>query len=310
MHKLRLGLVCISEVLKKNCNVSFKTMTRKSFSSMPRNKALDTLGFRILHNTVVVNKILQHLSTVGIYHYRLSSSMFPLITDSTLEIDLNTLPNIDAIRSNLKTAGALARHLGISVSCHPDQFNVLASYNPIVVERTIIELNHQSDVLDMMGFSQDLGSPMCLHLNCSPKFKVEDIFQYRQRFINNLERCNPGVQARLVLENEDKGFWNCDNLHTWFGDVRALVYDNLHDECNRSELPPDVYAHYFSLTWGRACPVFHWSEGVRKTAKHAKRASHLPDVIKQYADCIWEVELKDKDYAILDILEKYSKEII
>lgn len=310
MHKLRLGLVCISEILKAKQKLSFKTMTRKSFLSMDRAKALETLGTRILHNTVVVHKILQHLSTCGIQHYRLSSSMFPLITDTSLEIKLDTLPNIDAIRSNLKTSGALARHLGISISVHPDQFNVLASYNSSVVDRTVCELNHQSDVLDMMGYEHDLRTPMCLHLNCNPKLKIEDCFTYRQRFQTALARCNPGVQARLVLENEDKGFWNCENLHHWFGDVRPLVYDNLHDACNPSETCPDVNAFMFSQTWGSYRPVFHWSEGIDGSSKHTKRASHLPDVVRSNIDCVWEVELKDKDYAILEILERYSDTVV
>lgn len=306
MHKLRLGLVCISEVLKTKQKLSFKTMTRKSFLSMQRDAAIRTLSSRILHNTNAVYKILAHCSSSGIAHYRLSSAMFPLITDEVSNVGLTDLPDYSQILSTLSKCGEFARGAGISVSCHPDQFNVLASYNPNVVDRSIRELNHQSDVLDMMGYGHDLRSPMCLHLNCSPKFKVEDCFGYRKRFLDNLARCNPGVQARLVLENEDKGFWNCEMLHRWFGDVRALVYDNLHDACNPSEATADVYPFLFSQTWGKYRPVFHWSEGIDGSTKHAQRASHLPDVVACNIDCIWEVELKDKDYAILEILQKYS----
>lgn len=301
MANLRLGLVCISEILKKN-GVGFKTMTRKSFNGMPRDKALETLGCRILNNTVVVNRIIQHLAANGISHYRVSSSMFPLITDTSLEIDLNALPNIDAIRSNLKTAGAHARHKGISVSCHPDQFNVLSSYNQSVVDRTINELNHQSNVLDMMGYEHSLASPMCLHLNCNPKLNVEDLCSYKERFISNLSKCNHGVQSRIVLENEDKGFWNCANLYNLFHDTCALVYDNLHDRCNPSENSSEDNAAMFARTWGNNTPVFHWSEGIGDTPKHAKRASHVPNVVLAHPEITWEVELKDKDYAILDIL--------
>ena len=307
---MRLGLVCISEVLKTKQKLSFKTMTRKSFLSMPRDLAVRTLSARILHNTQVVYKILAHCASSGIAHYRLSSAMFPLITDAVSNVCISNLPDADRILSTLASCGLFARGAGISVSCHPDQFNVLASYTPDVVERSIRELNHQSDVLDMMGYAHDLNSPMCLHLNCSPKFKIEDCFGYKQRFLDNLARCNPGVRARLVLENEDKAFWNCENLHNWFGDIRALVYDNLHDACNPSEGTPDTYAFLFSQTWGKFRPVFHWSEGIDGSAKHTKRASHLPEVVGQNLDCTWEVELKDKDYAILEILQKYSNEMV
>jgi len=307
MSKLRLGLVCISEVLKKQRKVAFKTMTRKQFLSMPRERALQTLSARILHNTSTIRiDVLPHLSAVGIFHYRVSSSMFPLVTDKTLGLCYDDLPDMPRIRENLAGAGSFARVNDISISCHPDQYNVLASYNEAVVNNSIDELNHQSNVLDMMGYAQDLSSSMCLHLNASPKHKIEDTFTYRQRFIDNLARCNSGVRARLVLENEDKGFWNCDNLYNFFHDVRPLVYDNLHDACNRSEHASDVYASMFAGTWGQHRPIFHWSEGIDGTSKHTLRASHIPEIVRKYADsCTWEVELKDKDYAILEILKNF-----
>lgn len=307
MHKLNLGLVCISEILKKQRKVAFKTMTRKQFLSMPRERALKILSERTLHNAVTIRcDILPHLFASGIAHYRVSSSMFPLITDQTLGLSYDDLPHMQQIRDNLASAGLYARVNGISISCHPDQYNVLASYNDDVVKRSIYELNHQSNVLDMMGFPQDFSSSMCLHLNCNPKFKIEDCLGYRQRFIDNLARCNSGVQARLVLENEDKGFWNCDMLYQFFHDVRPLVYDNLHDKCNRSEHVGDVYAIMFASTWGKHVPVFHWSEGIDGTSKHAARASHIPDIVRNNADIVtWEVELKDKDYAILEILKNF-----
>lgn len=308
MSKLRLGLVCISEVLRKQHKIAFRTMTRKQFLSMPRERACAVLSSRILYNTSAIrNYILPHLVDVGISHYRVSSSMFPLITDQTLGLSYDDLPDIEYIRENLAAAGAYARDNDISISCHPDQYNVLASYNDDVVKRSIHELNHQSNVLDMMGFSQDFSSSMCLHLNCNPRLKIEDVFTYRQRFIANLARCNTGVQKRLVLENEDKGFWNCDNLYGFFHDVRPLVYDNLHDACNPSEHTSDIYATMFASTWGKYRPVFHWSEGlVDGSNKHAKRATHIPDVVVRNANHVtWEVEIKDKDYAILEILEKF-----
>jgi UV DNA damage endonuclease len=308
MHQLRLGLVCISEVLKNSRKVAFKTMTRKQYLSMPRERALQILSARTLHNASTIRcDILPHLSAVGISHYRVSSSMFPLITDKTLGLCYDDLPDMPLIRENLAAAGQFARINDISISCHPDQYNVLASYNEDVITNSINELNHQSNVLDMMGLPQDLSSSMCLHLNASPKFKIEDCLGYRQRFIDNLARCNDGVRARLVLENEDKGFWNCDNLYNFFHDVRPLVFDNLHNACNPSEYVEDVYAIMFSSTWRQHRPIFHWSEGIDGTSKHARRASHIPEIVKNNSDiCTWEVELKDKDYAILEILEKFS----
>lgn len=300
---MKLGLVCISEILKAKEKIAFKTMTRKSFNSMNRDTAIAILSSRILHNTIVVRQIIAHLSNVGISHYRISSCMFPLVTDPSLHLSYTDLPDIDVIYKNLDEAGALARKLNISLSCHPDQFNVLASYNPSVVEKSIHELNHQSHVLDLMGCAQDLSSPMCLHLNRAPDFKCETVEQYKGRFLENLARCSDGVRARLVLENEDKSFWNCANLYEHFSDVRALVYDNLHDACNPShEMENNI--QLFRGTWAQHVPVFHWSEGINGSRAHCDRASHVPSCVTENLDCTWEVELKAKDFAILEILNK------
>lgn len=301
---MKLGLVCISEILKANQKIAFKTMTRKSFNSMDRNQAIAVLSSRILHNTIVVRQIIAHLSNVGISHYRISSCMFPLITDPSLQLCYNDLPDLDSIHKNLAAAGSLSRECNISLSCHPDQFNVLASYNPNVVEKSIHELNHQSHVLDLMGCPQDLSSPMCLHLNRAPDFKQETVQQYKSRFLHNLSCCSAGVRARLVLENEDKSFWNAANLYETFGSFIPLVYDNLHDKCNTSNVDSLVLADLFKKTWHNYTPVFHWSEGINGSRAHCDRASHVPNCVLENLDCTWEVELKAKDFAILEILNK------
>lgn len=299
---MRLGLVCISEMLRDSKKLSAKTMTRKGFNALPRETALKLLSARILHNTTVVYATLDGMIANGIRHYRVSSSIFPCVTDATLNIKYDDLPDMPAIRANLRAAGDLARAYSISLSCHPDQFNVLSSYTPDVIERSIKELNHQSNVLDMMGCSQDLSSPMCLHLNKSPDLKRETVHDYRERFLHSLSRCNAGVRARLVLENEDKGYWTTEQLHRWFGMHRALVYDNLHDACNPSIHSAEA-VQLFRATWREYTPVFHWSEGTdAKPRSHAARASHLPAIVAANSDCIWEVELKDKDYTIVEIL--------
>jgi UV DNA damage endonuclease len=275
-------------------------MTRAQYLKLGKTVALPELSRRAYHNCKLLSRIILHCHSQGIAHYRVSSSMFPLVTDSTLGLSLESLPDYAHILSALASAGELARKLGVSVSMHPDQFNVLVSYNPLVIDRSINELNHQSHILDLMGYSQDLGSPMCLHLNATPKLEKERLDQYRERFLTNLRRCSLGVQARLVLENEDKGYWNCTRLYETFGDVRALVYDNHHDACNASD---SDMAHLFAGTWGAARPVFHWSEGIDGGRSHADYASHVPKIVSSLAERVtWEVELKAKDHAIAAIL--------
>jgi UV DNA damage endonuclease len=298
---MNIGLVCISEILKeKNKQNAFQTMTRSRFNALPRTDAIAQLSSRIRHNASLCVKIIQHCASIGIKHYRISSSLFPLITDETLGLCYSDLPDWQSIQQILLQAGDTARRLSITLSSHPDQFNVLPSLNQDTVRRTIGELNHQAFVLDLFGCPRDYSAPMCLHLNLSFDSNKESILQYMSRFSRAFNSCDSGVRQRLVLENEDKGFWNCENLYKYFKPF-PLVFDNLHDQCNRSSV---CHFNLFKSTWGNFRPVMHWSEGTAdKPRSHADFASHLPLVVQNNLDCVWEFELKGKDHAIVKVLK-------
>jgi len=275
-------------------------MTRKRFLELGRDAALVELSSRILHNCKLTKQIILHCAANKISHYRISSCLAPLITDATLHISYDDLPDMQAIASALQDAGTTAQTCGVSISSHPDQFNVLASYNPDVVDRSIKELNHQAYMLDLMGLPQDYSAPMCLHLNLSFDSDKEDIYQYINRFGSSFNNCDEGVRRRLVLENEDKGFWNCSNLYKYFRPFLPLVFDNLHDAVN-----PSDFCHFklFKNTWRNYTPIMHWSEGLPdKPRSHAEFATHVPSVVAANKDCVWEFELKGKDEAILRVL--------
>jgi UV DNA damage endonuclease len=301
---MNIGLVCISEILKEqNKQNAFQTMTRARFNTLSRAEAIAQLSSRILHNASLCIKIIEHCSWIGVRHYRISSNLFPLVTDSTLGLCYSDLPDWDKIQKTLLQAGDVARRLGITLSSHPDQFNVLSSFNDDTVAKTVLELNHQSRVLDLFGCARNYSAPMCLHLNLSFDSNKESIFDYVSRFDKAFNQCDVGVRQRLVLENEDKGFWNCANLYKYFKPF-PLVFDNLHDAVN-----PSAFCHFnlFKNTWGDFTPVMHWSEGLfDKPRSHAEFASHIPSVVKNNPDCVWEFELKSKDKGIVQILSSQN----
>ena len=299
----RFGLVCISEILKDK-KIAFQTMTRKSFNSMSRDAAIVQLSKKILNNAKVTGQAIVQCASTGISHYRVSSSIFPLITDATLALSYDDLPNYIAICDALKFAGNHARRVGVTLSSHPDQFNVLASYTPDTVRRSIKELNHQAWVLDTMGCEQDFSTPMCLHVSKNPDLNAETITEYRKRFLANFAECDLGVRGRLVLENEDNGYWNCANLYALFGSSFPLVYDNLHNQCNPSDR---CYIQDFKTTWGSFIPVFHLSEGICGSRSHSDYITNIPECVLNNTDCIWEVEVKAKDKCILKLITEISE---
>jgi len=327
-----LGLTCISEQLKdvNKKEYSFRTMTRKRFNDLcnteGRHEAIKELSNRILHNVVVTESIVHHCAKSNIGHYRVSSALFPLVTDETLEIDLQELPDIEQIDQELRQVGITAMTLGVSMGSHPDQFNVLASTNPEAVKRTIRELNMQASVLDKMGLPQDHTAPMNIHVNYTPQAD-ETLEVVATRFFRNLAMCNSGVYNRLTIENEDKGFFNVDNcikfseyLFAVHGVNIPVCYDNLHDYCNPSEDRGVAFqAERCAHTWINQgsnlsddshfiAPVFHWSEGTpQKPRAHADyfALGNFPPHIAIEPDkpAKWECEVKQKDKAIALLLQ-------
>ena len=326
------GLTCISEQLKdKNkTKYSFRTMTRKRFNDLAeqngRLEAISELSKRIVHNTRVTRYILRHCAFNDIKHYRLSSAIFPLLTDKSLGISFSDLPNSAIIRNELKLVGLIAKKYNISIGSHPDQFNVLASTDREKVDRTINELNFQASVLDMIGLPQDHTAPMNIHINYTPKMD-ETLEIVSTRFFRNLSMCDAGVYNRLTIENEDKGFFNVDNcikfsehLFNTFGANIPVCYDNLHDFCNPSEDHNVVFqAERCAYTWVNQgegehnflAPVFHWSEGTpEKPRAHADyfALGHIPPMIaiEPNKQVKWECEVKQKDKAIKLLQEQMA----
>lgn len=235
------GLTCISEILRdQDKNLKFQTMTRKRFNSLPRSEAISILSSRILHNLRHAKRVVEHCHSLGIAHYRIPES-FPLMTDPTLNLSWGDLPDYNDILVAMREIGDTARKLNIRIGCHPDQFVILCSRRPEVCEKSIQELNQVSWFFDQMGLPQSHQAPINIHPSCSPKDETPE--QVVDRFYSNLMKCDVGVQRRLTVENEDRGFFNSENLYKYFhvymkkkyNFAVPLVWDNLHDMINSSQ---------------------------------------------------------------------------
>ena len=328
-----LGLTCISEELKEidKKKYSFRTMTRKRFNELcvrdGRDEAVKELSERIAHNLYVTQYILRHCHSSDIRHYRLSSSLFPLLTDQTLELAYTDLPNYKTLDTELRFIGIIAKTFGISMGSHPDQFVVLASANENAVKNSINELNFHASIFDKIGLPQDHTAPMNIHVNRSIKDgeTLEDIAKI---FYNNLMKCNAGVYNRLTIENEDKlSLFNIDDcikfseyLFETHNYNLPVCADNLHHLCNPSEVLDFTWqAERCAYTWVNQgegehnfiAPVFHWSEGKpEKPRSHADYIAfgNFPPHIAIEPDkpAIYEIEIKRKDYAIKLLQEQMA----
>lgn len=309
MNNLKLGLCCISKKLTQNKKFGFQTMTRKRFLNLPREEAIEILSKKILNNVNVTLQTIQHCYDNNIFHYRLSSSLFPLISDSISNVNINDLPDVDDIMDVIEEIGEFIRIYGMTVSSHPDQYVVLANDKENVINNSIKDLELHAWMHDSLGLPQDYSNPINIHPTGTPKPNF-NAYQIVDLFMSNFNKLSSSVQNRLVLENVDMGYWNCENLYYYFHDYCSqqynhefpLTYDNLHDDINKSELN---YFDKFKSSWKNFVPVMHLSYGGKNNKKraHVDSINFFPLILKENQDLIWEVELKDKDVAIMDIFD-------
>lgn len=296
----RYGLCCISLKLKEQ-GFSHQTMTYKRFSSLPREEALEILGNRIKNNLMVTDKTIEFCAENN-YVYRVSSDIFPLITYDEANVSLEDLPNHDDIQDEFDNIQQTIKRTNVRVTCHPSEFNVLASTNNKAVDKTITELNFYSSFFDRIGLPANYDAPMNLHVHNKNGTHSEII----DRFIQNFNRLDSNCRSRLVIENDDKvNCWSVRELLEHFNPATniPITFDYLHHKCNPCNMNEQEALENCYLTWQGYRPLFHYSESKPGNNPRA-HADYTCETFNTYGlDFDIDMELKMKDYAIANHIE-------
>ena len=220
------GLISISELLKEkepDGSYTFSGMTKKNFlaaqESGGEEAALLELSGRIKHNLTLTENIIDFLPKVNISHYRISSSIFSLLSDFSHSLSLKTenLPNYNEIISQIRSIGVLARQNNITLSVYPDSTNRLISDDEQQIEIALKELNFHNWFLETAGFPSNTSNPIIIKPIAQPSSNShEAAVSCAQSFYKNFKKLSKETQNRIVLQNEDEGFWNPVNLFKYF----------------------------------------------------------------------------------------------
>jgi len=288
------GLCCIHNGLKES-GYSFQTMTWTRFVQL-EDKALSILSEKYENNLKVIRKILTHCIANG-WCYRVSSDIFPLMTHPESNIKWENLPNVKELDNLFLSCAEAALLNHVRLSCHPDQFNVLASKNEKSVDSTIRELNHHGWFMSKLGSPLSPESPVNIHINGS-NGDPKDI---AKRFKDGLERLDEAAKSRLVVETEDKGIWNARNLVEYIHSLTGIpiTFDYLHHRCNSGGLTEKEAFELCAQTWGSYKPLFHFCEslpGQNNPRKHAEYPTYTPNTYGYNVDL--DYEFKAKDFAL------------
>ena len=298
---MNLSLCCISNILAEQ-GYKFRTMTYKSFLSKDRTESLEKLSGIIINNFSVTKEIIKHCAANNIKGYRLSSDLCPVIKHPEVMLGLEDLPNYKLIEEEINNVSAAIKETGIRVSAHPSEYITLTSEDPIKVNHSLIDLEFHAEIFERLNLSKSYYNPLNIHVR-----KEGDPEELSKTFIDNYNKLSPNVKSRLVLENNDTGkTWTVEILKKYFYDRYNIpvTFDNLHHNMlNNNMSHEDAFFLAYS-TWNCA-PIFHYSEGKNGTRAHSDMAINLP--INYDRDVLFDVELKNKDYAILDILKRYNE---
>ena len=300
---LQLSLCCISSILQAE-GYKFRTMTYKSFSSKSRDESLEKLSDIIRNNFFVTEKIIRHCAANNISGYRFSSDLCPVIKHPDVMLSLEELPNYNLIEKEINNVSLAIKETSIRVSAHPSEYITLTSEDDVKIKHSLVDLEFHGEIFDRLGLSRTHYNPLNIHVR-----KEGDPDQLCNIFMKNFERLSDGIKSRLVLENNDTGnTWDVATLKKYFykDNNIPITFDNLHHKMlNKGVSEFDAFLDAYE-TWGDIIPVFHYSEGKDNGRAHKDMAEYLPENFGK--NVLFDVELKSKDIAILDILRRFRND--
>lgn len=245
---VRLGYVAISNVLGKKITSS-STVTFANYNKITsEEKRLEKLKTVALSNLNALQELLKYNIKNNIHFYRITSALIPLVTHP----DVGYWGHREILKKDFEYVGKLIRDSNMRVDTHPDEFNVINSNNPKVVENTLINLMRQVEWFEDMNYKE---GKMVIHVGGATGGKEAAI----DRFIKNFNEFPKSLRTKLIIENDDKTYTaketlnlckilnipmvldihhhNCNNG----GDDILNILDDILNTWNNEDLPPKIH---------------------------------------------------------------------
>ncbi|MBT9393425.1 UV DNA damage repair endonuclease UvsE [Hymenobacter sp. NST-14] len=225
---MRIGYPCVNETLDCTATSTFRLA---SYSS---ERLVQAVG----NNLRCLRRILAWNVEHHLLFFRIGSGVVPFGSHP-----INTFPWQTHFATEFRVVGDYIRQHDLRVSFHPDQFVVLNSPDAGIVERSIQELIYQGSMLDLMG----LDSTHKLQIHVGGLYNDRELAI--SRFISTYQRLPAAVQARLVIENDDRLFSlrDCLRVHAAVG--IPVLFDNFHHECLNHGEPMAEALRLAAATW-------------------------------------------------------------
>lgn len=294
---MRLGYCCINLTLgaKKPPVYTGRSLTRRLFSI----KKASTLAAQ---NIADLLAILEWNRQNGIFVFRITSDLFPRLTDPDCGYRIKELNASPKIIHNLHMIGAYAQKHKMQLSFHPGPFALLGSPHDQANIAGTREIEAHACIAEHICAGGHLDIPINVHIGGTYNGDFE---RTASRWLKNFAKLSQTARERLTLENDDRlNGWSIRRLH-------RLIY-------SRSGVPLTIDLHHFLFchdkyplgedyrlaksTWGHRSNEVHYSESAagrtaRAHSDYLQRA--LPDFVIQDQDAHVLLEAKAKELALL-----------
>lgn len=243
---IRWGLCC--QVV--DAPIRFRSATHSYVWKLDPQARAAYLDAIALDNAASLADMLAYCERLDIRAFRISSQIFPLATHPLSGYSLDDLPSAAEIHRRLAIAKQGAVERGIRLSFHPDQFVVLNSARPDVVDASIRELEWQAVVAELVG-----ADAICLHGGSTAGGFDAAI----DRLVAGIDRLSSRARSRLALENDDRCFSAIDIAAACLATNVPLVLDAHHHRVLDGGLSIEEATAWALATWEDREPYFHVS---------------------------------------------------
>lgn len=223
------------------------------------------------HNANELLSIVKRCNNEGIKSFRVSSNLFPLYDSLTAELQSHT-----SVKSILQEVGKYALNNSMRLSCHPDQFVVISSNKPDVIEKSFRMLDHHAWIFDQMELP--LSPYYAINIHGGTKGNSHYL-------VESIRKLNPNVKSRLTLENDERSYSVKDLFSVYEQTEVPIVFDSHHHTFNDVGLTIEEGLNLSMKTWGNIKPLTHLSNtdptlingSFTERRKHSDYVHYIPE---------------------------------
>ena len=267
---------------------------RQTSRQLVEDKLIDVAKRNILNTHALVKKVaeLPH----GLRMLRLTSDMFSFYTMDEYKDFWHSTDVQNSLERWMAPIGETARANDVRVSFHPDQFVVLASDRPEVVNKSIEEFEYHADMARFMGYGKSFQD-IKINVHISGRAGPEGIRRAYQRL-------SPEARNGLTIENEEIS-WGLDSCLE-LADLVPIVLDIHHNWIKTGEYieANDDRVKKVIDSWRGVRPAIHYSvsrEDILTSHSRHERPSLVPlmesghnkQKLRAHSDYYWNDAVND-----------------